>query len=76
MTITRIFMGLASILMIFVGIMTIFSPMPKDNLNLPDTKRYIDQEAGVVCWIYSPGTGGGGISCLSLKDTLLPATEK
>jgi hypothetical protein len=29
--------------------------------------RFIDEEAGVVCWERNPG----GISCLPIKDTLL-----
>jgi len=32
--------------------------------------RYIDEEAGVVCWIYSDGYRGG-ISCLPLVETNL-----
>lgn len=29
--------------------------------------RFVDTDAGVVCWAYGPG----GISCLPLKDTRL-----
>lgn len=32
--------------------------------------RYVDEEAGVVCWIYS-AYHKGGISCFPLDDTLL-----
>ena len=32
--------------------------------------RFIDKEAGVICWIYSDGYRGG-ISCLPLSDTFL-----
>jgi hypothetical protein len=33
-------------------------------------ERYIDEEAGVVCWVVR-GTDGGGIDCLPLDDTRL-----
>lgn len=33
--------------------------------------RFVDKEAGVVCWKYYLGGAGGGISCLPLKDTKL-----
>ena len=32
--------------------------------------RWVDEEAGVVCWVYS-GFYKGGISCLPLSDTRL-----
>ena len=35
-----------------------------------DITRFIDEEAGVVCWIYT-GYNKGGISCLPIKDTAL-----
>ena len=31
--------------------------------------RYIDREAGVVCWIYE--NRGGGIDCMPISETLL-----
>lgn len=35
-----------------------------------DITRHIDEEAGVVCWVYSYGYQGG-ISCLPIEDTRL-----
>ena len=32
--------------------------------------RYVDEEAGVVCWVYGV-TSGGGLSCLPIADTRL-----
>jgi hypothetical protein len=32
--------------------------------------RHMDEEAGVVCWVYSNGYQGG-ISCLPIGDTRL-----
>ncbi len=32
--------------------------------------RYVDEEAGVVCWIYN-GYEKGGIDCLPIADTRL-----
>lgn len=32
--------------------------------------RYVDAEAGVVCWVYNPGQAGG-ISCLPIAETRL-----
>jgi hypothetical protein len=32
--------------------------------------RYVDEEAGCVCWTYLI-EGGGGITCLPLSDTNL-----
>jgi hypothetical protein len=32
--------------------------------------RFVDDEAGVVCWVYDRYKSGG-ISCLPLRDTLL-----
>jgi hypothetical protein len=32
--------------------------------------RFIDKEAGTVCWIYA-NYNKGGISCLPIKDTYL-----
>ncbi len=34
------------------------------------TDRFIDEEAGVVCWVYKAGYAGG-ISCLSIEQTRL-----
>jgi hypothetical protein len=33
-------------------------------------ERYMDNEYGVVCWVYKSGYAGG-ISCLPISDTLL-----
>ena len=33
--------------------------------------RFIDHQAGVVCWVYA-NYGKGGISCLPLIETRLP----
>ncbi len=33
--------------------------------------RYIDEPAGIVCWIFSGYDGKGGISCLPIDQTLL-----
>jgi len=42
-----------------------------DFRGLPVTvERYIDREAGVVCYRYK-SFDAGGISCLPIKDTLL-----
>ena len=35
-----------------------------------DVIRYVDIEAGVVCWIVRSGYGGG-ISCLAIEQTRL-----
>ena len=32
--------------------------------------RYVDQEAGVVCWVWAGGHAGG-LSCLPIADTRL-----
>lgn len=32
--------------------------------------RYIDEDAGVVCWVFD-GYNKGGISCLPVKDTTI-----
>ena len=34
------------------------------------TTRYVDEEAGVVCWVYT-AFHGGGISCLPISETKL-----
>jgi hypothetical protein len=34
------------------------------------TSRIIDEEAGVICWVYKAGYAGG-ISCLPLEQTRL-----
>lgn len=36
--------------------------------------RFVDNEAGVVCWIYSGGNQGG-ISCLPINETLLSQVQ-
>ena len=36
--------------------------------------RFIDHEAGVVCWVYK-GSEKGGISCLPLGETRLDVGE-
>lgn len=35
-----------------------------------DIYRYVDGEAGVVCWVFF-GIYKGGISCLPISETLL-----
>ena len=37
---------------------------------LGDVSRFVDKEAGVVCWL-SAVYGGYAISCLPIKDTML-----
>lgn len=34
-------------------------------------ERFIDKEAGAVCWVYRPAWEAGGISCLPLDQTNL-----
>jgi hypothetical protein len=42
------------------------------NLGGFNVTRFVDAEAGVVCWVFSPGQGGGGgISCLPIDQTKL-----
>jgi len=31
--------------------------------------RVVDEEAGVVCWIYSSGGYKGGIDCMRIEET-------
>ena len=38
----------------------------------PDVERFIDRDAGVVCWVYR-GYKKGGIHCLPLEQTRLRA---
>lgn len=37
--------------------------------------RIVDEEAGVVCYLYAHFEGGGSISCLPLNQTLLDPEE-
>jgi len=51
------------------------TPVNETSINTSDygwhIYRYIDQEAGVVCWIEWMNNYSRSISCLPLKDTLL-----
>ncbi len=39
----------------------------------PDVERFIDHEAGVVCWAFDSDSFAGGIHCLPLEQTRLRA---
>jgi hypothetical protein len=42
-----------------------------------DVYRFVDDDAGVVCWVYNSSyEEAGGISCVALKDTLLYQTHE
>ena len=71
--------ALISVLVIIVGIVIfalIFQPAGENSVQ-PDSiprfiERFIDDEAGVVCWRYK---NNGGISCLPISDTKLRVGE-
>ena len=42
-----------------------------DSSTAPYIGRYIDDEAGVVCWLWDSGGYKGGLSCLPIADTKL-----
>jgi hypothetical protein len=68
------------IIALVIGI-TLGRCMPTPNGLIPsnDTKKiengvirqYIDEDAGVACWVYDSGESGG-ISCLPINQTQLP----
>jgi hypothetical protein len=42
------------------------------SLHWGDVERFVDEEAGVVCWIYTSNRSTkGSISCLSIEQTRL-----
>lgn len=67
------FMALA--LVVMVGLLMVFAASacaPDDGVQVPGNtarvRRYIDGEAGVVCWV---STAGCGIDCMPVGDTWL-----
>lgn len=69
----------AIILLVLLGIAVGCGPVPADvgpsKGNMvriaPEVKRFIDEEAGVVCWAHNDGNYGTGFSCLPLSETKL-----
>ena len=53
-----------------VGLVVSVATGPDPQTGHPSANRFIDHEAGVVCWVYRGGFGGG-ISCLPLDETSL-----
>ncbi len=51
-----------------ISITSNFREVTGDGFNTTGVSRFEDDEAGVVCWVYSGGYKGG-ISCLPIEDT-------
>ena len=69
--------ALISVLVIIVGIVIFALVFQPTEVTQPDSiprfiERFIDDEAGVVCWRYK---NNGGISCLPISDTKLRVGE-
>jgi hypothetical protein len=46
------------------------------SLHWGDVERFIDEEAGVICWIYTSSTSTrGSIDCMPIQDTRIGDTS-
>lgn len=60
-----VWIGVTAIIIVLVMVTFVFASCAPARSGDQSVKRYIDDDAGVVCWTYVPG----GIDCMPISDT-------